>query len=76
MSANISMTERTDLPGSYTVHASKRLIGFVKFITINRIGHWRFIPNRKDISEKYGVPSPKFDSVADVLTDIKSKLEA
>lgn len=60
------------------VKRGNRVIGFVSYFpAIPRIGRlegWTFIPNRKDVAERYPTPSPVFDDPKATLRDIIEKL--
>lgn len=58
----------------HDVRQGKRLIGFISFVTLHGVGHWRFIANRQDIAARYPAPSPTFDTAAETLADINAKL--
>ncbi len=70
--------EMTADTGQQRVKQGKRVIGFITFFpsvkSIGRVEGWTFIPNRKDVADRYTVPSPVFDDPKAVLRDINERL--
>lgn len=77
MSAPVTMETVPDT-GTRKVRQGKRVIGFITYFpaipSIGRVEGWTFIPNRKDIADRYAAPSPVFDDPKAALRDIIGKL--
>jgi hypothetical protein len=57
----------------HDVRLGKRLIGFIVLFTIRNEAAWRFLPNRKDIAERFPAVAPKHATAADALAYINAE---
>jgi hypothetical protein len=57
--------ETTKDTGARKVTQGRRVIGFISYFpaipSIGRREGWTFLPNKRDIADKYPCPSPVFD---------------
>lgn len=61
---------------SRTVKQGRRTIGFIGYWPAvgGALAGWRFIANRKDVAERYPIPSPVFDDPKAAFRDVQSRL--
>jgi predicted component of type VI protein secretion system len=60
--------------GRFDVHQGRRVIGYIALFTINGESAWRFITNRRDISDRFHPTAPKHASADDALAYVNRML--
>jgi len=64
--------------GQRKVLHGRRVIGFITYFpaiaSIGRKAGWTFLPNRKDIADRYPAPSPVFDDPKAALRDVVARI--
>jgi hypothetical protein len=64
--------------GARKVMQGRRVIGFISYfpaiLSIGRREGWTFLPNKRDIADKYPCPSPVFDDPKGALRSVVERL--